>query len=70
MGLLAVPTLQEPIAAIPKLDLEVINLPDDLIFAAQHTGKPISRVNIDIKSNDFPNQDKDSKCSAYYILAD
>ena len=34
IGLPAIPTLQEPIAAVPKLDLEVINLPDELIFAA------------------------------------
>ena len=34
IGLPAVPTLWEPIAAIPKLDLKVINLPDKLIFVA------------------------------------
>ena len=34
IGLPAVPTLQEPMTAIPKLDLKVINLPDKLIFAA------------------------------------
>ena len=55
IGLPAIPTLQEPIAAIPKLDLKVINLPNKLIFAAQRTIKPISRVNTDIKSNNFPN---------------
>jgi len=33
MGLLAVPTLWEPITAVPKLDLEVINLLNKLIFA-------------------------------------
>ena len=34
MGLPAVPTLWKPIAAIPKLDLKIINLLDKLIFAA------------------------------------
>ena len=34
MGLSAVPTSWEPMAAVPKLDLEVVNLPDKLIFAA------------------------------------
>ncbi len=55
MGLPTVPTLQEPIAAIPKLDLEVINLLDKLIFVAQRANKPISGLNVDIKSNDFLN---------------
>jgi len=34
MGLPAVPTLWEPITAVPELDLEVINLLNKLIFAA------------------------------------
>ena len=34
MGLPTVPTIWEPIAAVPKLDLKVINLLDKLIFAA------------------------------------
>jgi len=34
IGLSAIPTLWEPIATIPKLDLKVINLLDKLIFAA------------------------------------
>jgi hypothetical protein len=34
MGLPAVPTLWEPMTAVPELDLEVINLPNKLIFAA------------------------------------
>ena len=55
MGLPAVPTSQEPMAAVPELDLEVINLPDKLIFAAWRAGEPISGVNADIKSNDLPN---------------
>ena len=53
IGLPAVPTLWEPIAAVPKVDLKVINLLEELIFAARRTGKPISRVNADVKSNDF-----------------
>ena len=63
IGLPAIPTLQEPMAAIPKLDLEVINLLDDLIFTTQHTSKLIG-------SNNFPNQNKDYKYYAYYTLAD
>ena len=43
------------IAAVPKLDLEVINLLDKLIFAAQHISKPIGSINADIKSNNLPN---------------
>jgi hypothetical protein len=54
IGLLAVPTLWEPMAAVPKLDLEVINLPDELIFAAWRAGEPISGVNVDVKSNNLP----------------
>jgi hypothetical protein len=42
-------------AAIPKLDLKVINLLVKLIFAARYTSKPISSVNVDIKSNNLPN---------------
>src|SRR6266567_6700477 len=56
IGLPAVPTSWEPMAAVPELDLKVINLLDDLIFAARHTGKPIGGVNADVKSDDFPNQ--------------
>jgi hypothetical protein len=55
MGLSAVPTLWEPIAAIPKLDLKVINLLDKLIFAAWRASKPISGINVDVKSNGLPN---------------
>ena len=54
IGLPAVPTLQEPMTAIPKLDLKVINLPDKLIFATQRTGEPISNINADINSS-LPN---------------
>ena len=70
MGLPTVPTLWEPMAAIPKLDLKVINLLDKLIFAAWRTSKPISGVNADVKSNNLPNQNKGSKRSAYYTLVD
>ena len=56
-------------AAIPKLDLKVINLLDKLIFAAQRTSKPISSFNAGDKSNNLPNQVKDER-STYYILAD
>ena len=51
IGLPTIPTLWEPIAAIPKLDLEVINLLDKLIFATWRTGKPISSANADVKSD-------------------
>ena len=70
MGLPAVPTSWEPMAAVPELDLKVINLPDELIFAAWRAGEPITGVNADVKSNDFPDQDKDNKRSAYCTLAD
>ena len=55
IGLPTVPTLWEPIAAIPKLDLKVINLPDKLIFAARRASKPISSFNAGNKSNNLPN---------------
>ena len=55
IGLPAVPTLWEPIATIPKLDLKVINLLDKLIFAAQRTSKPISGFNAGVKSNNLCN---------------
>jgi hypothetical protein len=54
MGLPAVPTLWEPIAAVPKLDIKVINLPDKLIFAAWRAGEPIGGINADVKSNNLP----------------
>ena len=50
MGLPTVPTIWEPMAAVPKLDLKVINLPKELIFAAWRASKPISGFNIGIKS--------------------
>ena len=42
-------------AAVPELDLKVINLPDKLIFTARRTSKPIGGVNADIKSNNLLN---------------
>ena len=38
-------------AAVPKLDLKVINLPDKLIFAAWRAGEPISGVDADVNSS-------------------
>ena len=70
IGIPAVPSLQEPMVAVPELDLEVINLLDKLIFAAQYASEPISRGNADVKFNNFPNQDKDNKHSTYCILVD
>ena len=46
IGLPTVPTIQEPIATVPKLDLKVINLLKELIFAAWRTGKPIYSSNV------------------------
>ena len=54
MGLSTVPTIQKPIATIPKLDLKVTNLLDKLIFTTQYTSKPIYSINADIKSNNLP----------------
>ena len=70
MGLPAVPTSWEPMAAVPELDLEVINLPDELIFAARRAGEPIGGVNADVESDDLPDQNEDSERSAYCTLAD
>ena len=55
IGLSAVPTIWEPIAAVSKLDLKVINLLDKLIFATRHTNKPISSFNTGDKFNNLPN---------------
>jgi len=55
MGFPTVPTLWEPIAAIPKLDLKVINLLNKLIFTAQYTSKPIGGINADVKFNNLFN---------------
>ena len=40
-------------AAIPKLDLKVINLLDELIFATRRASEPISGFNAGVKSNDL-----------------
>ena len=56
-------------AAVPELDLKVINLLDKLIFATQHAGKPINGINTDIQFNNLPDQDKNNKYFAYYTLA-
>ena len=53
MGLPAVPTLWEPMAAVPKLDFEVVNLLDELIFATWCTGEPISGFNAGVESNNL-----------------
>jgi len=37
-------------AAVPKLDLEVVNLPKELIFAARRASKPIGGFNVGVKS--------------------
>ena len=55
IGLPTVPTLWEPMAAVPKLDLKVINLLNKLIFTAWRASKPISGFNAGIKSNNLYN---------------
>ena len=54
IGLLAVSTLWEPMTAISELDLKVINLLNELIFAAWRASKPIGGVNVDVNSG-LPN---------------
>ena len=54
MGLPTIPSLWEPMAAVPELDLEVINLLDELLFAAQRAGEPISGIIADIEFDDLP----------------
>ena len=49
IGFPAVSTIWEPIAAVPKLDLKVVNLPEELIFATRRTSEPISGFNAGIK---------------------
>jgi len=53
IGLPTVPTTWEPMAAVPKLDLKVINLPKELIFAAWRAGKPICGFSASAKSVDL-----------------
>jgi len=40
-------------AAVPELDLKVINLLNELIFAARRAGEPIGGINADVESNDL-----------------
>jgi hypothetical protein len=54
MDLPAVSTIWEPMAAVPELDLEVVNLLDKLIFATWRAGEPINSFSIGVKSNDLP----------------
>ena len=70
MGLFAISIIQEFITAIPKLDFKVINLLNKLIFATQHTNKPINGTSIRVKFNGQNNQNKDTEYFAYYTLAD
>ena len=70
MGLPTVPTIWEPMAAVPKLDLKVVNLPKELIFAAWRAGKPIGGFGAGVESINLSAQDKSTKRSAYYTLAD
>ena len=51
IGLPTVPTTWEPMAAVPELDLEVIDLSDDLIFAARRAGEPIGGFDADVVSD-------------------
>ena len=52
MGFPAVPTTWEPMATVPKLDLKVINLLKELIFAARRAGKPIYGSSTGAQSNE------------------
>ena len=51
----AIPTIWEPMAAVPKLELKVINLLNKLIFTTQYTSKLIYSININVKFNDLFN---------------
>ena len=70
MGLPAVPTIWEPMAAVPKLDFKVINLPEELIFATQCAGEPIGGFGAGVESVNLPTQNKGTECFIYYTLAD
>ena len=69
MDLPAVPTTWEPMAAVPELDLEVINLPEDLIFTSRRAGEPIGGFSADVES-DLSTQNEDTERSTYCTLAD
>ena len=51
IGFPAVPTTQEPMATVPKLDLKVINLLKELIFAAWRASEPIYGSSTGAQSN-------------------
>jgi len=70
MGLPTVPTTWEPMAAVPELDLKVVNLPEELIFAARRASKPIGDFNAGVKSINLSTQNEDTERSTHYILAD
>jgi len=53
IGLPTVPTTWEPMAAVPELDFKVVNLPKELIFAAQRTGEPICGFSASAESVDL-----------------
>ena len=48
IGLPAVPTIWEPMAAVFKLDFKVVNLLNELIFVIWYTGKPINGFSIGV----------------------
>jgi len=50
IGLSTVPTIWEPMAAVPELDLKVINLPKELIFAAWRASEPIYSFSTGVKT--------------------
>ena len=53
MGLPTVPTTWEPMAAVPEVDLKVVNLPKELIFAAWRAGELISGFDAGVESLDL-----------------
>ena len=70
MGLPTVPTTWEPMAAVPELDLKVVNLSKELIFAARRAGEPICGFGAGAESVNLSAQNKDTERSAYCTLAD
>ena len=70
MDLPTVLTTWEPIAAVPKLNLKVVNLPKELIFAARRASEPIYGFSAGVKSINLSAQNENTKRSTYYILAD
>jgi len=53
MGLPTVPTTWKPMAAVPKLDLKIVNLPEELIFAARRASEPICGFGASAESVDL-----------------